>query len=72
MHPLDTVKVLFKLEGVLVLEFIPTADALHKCLQLQDLSGRPLLQDQIQVSSMCEAQLRQIMLVGLLLQKTIE
>lgn len=56
-----SVKFISKLEEVFLLESIPTAYNLHKSLQEQDLSGRSLLQDQQQVSSVSEAQLRQAM-----------
>lgn len=39
------------------------ADNLHMSLQKRNLSGRPLLQDQHQVPTVSEAQLRQAMTV---------
>lgn len=62
-HPMDTVEVVSKLYEELLSESVTSADGLHKSLQQRDLSDHPLLQDQQQVSSVFEAQLRQCLLI---------
>lgn len=62
LYPLDTVKVVFELDKVLLSEFIRTAKDRYKSLQ-QDLSICLLLQDQQQILSMSKTQLRQAVLV---------
>lgn len=49
LHPLDTAKVVHKLEEAILSESIATANDLKKSPQHQDLSGRPLHQNQHQV-----------------------
>lgn len=55
LYLLDTEKVVFKLEEILLLESIPTADNLQNSLQQKDLSVRPLLRDHDQVPAVSEA-----------------
>lgn len=63
LHPLNTVEVVLKLEEVWTSASIPTAGDIHKSLQQQDFSGRPLLQDRQQVLIELEAQIRHAVLV---------
>lgn len=53
------------LEEVLRSQSVTTVDALHRSLQQQGLSDRPLSQDQKHVPSFSKVQLRQAMLVVL-------
>lgn len=63
-QPLDIEKGALKLKNLMVSESMTTAVDLPKSLQQQELSGRPLIQDQRQARLVSEAQLCQVMLVA--------
>lgn len=56
LHLLYNVKIVLKLENVWLLESFSTVENLQKWLQQQDQSGRSLLLNQQQISSVCGAQ----------------
>lgn len=62
LHPLKTAGGVPNLKYVLLLKSISTVDDLRKSLQLQNLSNHPSLQDQQQVFSVFEAQLRRCLI----------
>lgn len=62
LKALVTVEIVLRLEELMHLKPISIADVQHKSLRQQNQSGRSLLQDEEQASSMSEALVRQFML----------